>query len=142
MNQVPDCWVECDGRQIPTGMWAGQKTPDLNNAQRFLRGGTQTEVLETQEDALQQHEHNLYDPGHTHYFTDRYWDRYPDKRTMSSWGTEHHIDWLYDRHDWPHENQLTKNSKSNISVKGVKNGNAATETRPKNMKVVFIMKVC
>jgi len=50
---IPQCWVECNGKQIPSGIWRGQKTPDLNNAGRFLRGGTQANALETQEDALE-----------------------------------------------------------------------------------------
>ena len=38
---IPDGWMRCDGSVIPTpSVWAGQKTPDLNNEKRFLRGGT------------------------------------------------------------------------------------------------------
>ena len=61
--QIPQCWVECDGRPITEGIWEGLVTPDLNNAQRFLRGGTQANVLEEQDDALQDHTHYLNDPG-------------------------------------------------------------------------------
>ena len=53
-------------------MWARQRTPDLNNAQRFLRGGTQAHALDTQEDTLQDHSHDVNDPGHTHVFYDNY----------------------------------------------------------------------
>ena len=63
---VPKCWVECDGRKISEGIWKGQATPDLNNAQRFLRGGNQSLALETQDDALQDHSHYIRDPGHQH----------------------------------------------------------------------------
>ena len=38
---IPDGWMRCDGSVIPPpSVWAGQKTPDLNNDKRFLRGGT------------------------------------------------------------------------------------------------------
>ena len=139
MNQVPDCWVECDGRQIPTGMWAGQKTPDLNNAQRFLRGGTQTEVLETQEDALQSHSHHHTDFGHTHRHADHHHDN--DLSSPTAKAGSRDIDYTGDQFDYPHT-KTTQSSYSGITVTGVKSARTASETRPKNMKVTFIMKVC
>ena len=40
-GDIPDGWMRCDGSVIPPpSVWAGQKTPDLNNDKRFLRGGT------------------------------------------------------------------------------------------------------
>ena len=39
-GDIPDGWLRCDGSTIPPpSVWAGQKTPDLNNDKRFLRGG-------------------------------------------------------------------------------------------------------
>ena len=41
-KEIPEGWLRCDGSIIPApSVWAGQKTPDLNNDKRFLRGGTQ-----------------------------------------------------------------------------------------------------
>ena len=39
-DDIPDGWMRCDGSVIPPpSVWAGQKTPNLNNDKRFLRGG-------------------------------------------------------------------------------------------------------
>ena len=36
---VPEGWAKCDGSIIQApSIWAGQRTPDLNNEMRFLRG--------------------------------------------------------------------------------------------------------
>ena len=35
---IPKCWVECNGKQIPSGIWRGQKTPHLSGYLRH-RGG-------------------------------------------------------------------------------------------------------
>ena len=35
---LPKGWQRCDGSIIPSpSIWAGQRTPDLNNEMRFLR---------------------------------------------------------------------------------------------------------
>ena len=47
---LPEGWVECDGRAITEGIWAGHTTPDLNKSQRFLRGGIVGNALEMEED--------------------------------------------------------------------------------------------
>ena len=57
--------MRCDGGLIPPpSVWAGQRTPDLNNERRFLRGGRDETVLTMEEDALQDHTHSVVDPGH------------------------------------------------------------------------------
>ena len=57
--------MRCDGGLIPPpSVWAGQRTPDLNNERRFLRGGRDETVLTMEEDALQNHTHTVVDPGH------------------------------------------------------------------------------
>ena len=48
----------------PPSIWAGQKTPDLNNEKRFLRGGSDQEVLTLEEDMVMDHTHDISDPGH------------------------------------------------------------------------------
>ena len=136
---VPKCWVECDGRQISEGIWKGQKTPDLNNVQRFLRGGNQSLALEVQDDALQDHSHDLYDPGHTHSYNDQRRKHLP----------KYSYSYYYNmgRADWPSVQNYVSNEKTGreytrITIKNVKTARTSTETRPKNMKVTFIMKVC
>ena len=37
---------------------------------RFLRGGSETEVLQIQEDSLQDHLHSVTENGHSHGFTE------------------------------------------------------------------------
>ena len=133
---IPQCWVECDGRQISKGIWSGQKTPDLNKAQRFLRGGTQAKALEVQDDALQQHEHVINDPGHSHAFVDSDYTYGDDEKIHSSiFSNSYDID--EDNHD-----SETSPSYTGIIINGVKGARISSETRPKNMKVTFIMKVC
>ena len=56
---VPTGWQRCDGSIIPApSIWAGQKTPDLNNEKRlrFLRGAPDDTVLMFEEDMLQDHD--------------------------------------------------------------------------------------
>ena len=134
---IPNCWVPCDGRQISLGNWTGRMTPDLNEANRFLRGGTQSEALNMQEDSLQDHTHRVSDPGHTHAYVDR-WMAPPYNGHV---GTGIEPDHIGDSFNSPH-NDRSSSSKSGIIVTNVKDGRADTETRPKNMKVTFIMKVC
>ena len=68
---VPEGWQKCDGSIIPSpSIWAGQKTPDLNNEMRFVRGAPDDSVLTLEEDQLMDHEHNFNDPGHTHDYKD------------------------------------------------------------------------
>ena len=47
-----------------SGIWSGGKTPDLNGPGLFLRGGSEDEVLMTQESSIQDHEHQ--DDQHSH----------------------------------------------------------------------------
>merc|ERR1712001_288543 len=54
---LPECYVPCDGSEIAEGIWKGRRTPDLNNAKRFLRGGIVSEALMFEEDSVQEHSH-------------------------------------------------------------------------------------
>ena len=134
---IPNCWIPCDGRQISQGNWTGRMTPDLNEANRFLRGGPQSEALNMQEDSLQDHAHNLNDPGHTH----AYIDKWTDGPYNGHIGNGIIGDVFFDSNNSPH-NERSSLSKSGVTVTNVKDGRTDTETRPKNMKVTFIMKVC
>ena len=37
-------WISCDGQIINAGPYVNQAAPDLNNGQRFLRGGPPEEA--------------------------------------------------------------------------------------------------
>ena len=46
VEDPPAGWQRCDGSTIlEPSIWAGERTPDLNNERRFLRGGSDTSVL-------------------------------------------------------------------------------------------------
>lgn len=64
---VPEGWHRCDGSTIQApSIWAGQKTPDLNNGMRFLRGAPDETILTLEDDMMEDHHHNVDDPGHVH----------------------------------------------------------------------------
>ena len=44
-TSLPEGWVLCDGSVIEGGIWDGRTTPNLNGEKRFLRGGETEEVL-------------------------------------------------------------------------------------------------
>ena len=76
---VPEGWQKCDGSLIPApSVWAGQKTPDLNNERRFLRGSPDDSILTFEDDQLQDHHHDISDPGHEHDYSDYYITSYGD----------------------------------------------------------------
>ena len=131
---VPEGWQRCDGSVIPSpSVWAGQRTPDLNNEMRFLRGAPDGSVLTLEEDMIQDHQHEVEDPGHSH--------GYQDAHTRHD---GYYVEAGSDRtYFWnPQDFSRTTNyTLSEISVKGVIDGSYGTETRPKNMHVTFIMKI-
>ena len=46
VEDLPAGWQRCDGSTIlEPSIWAGERTPDLNNERRFLRGGSDDTVL-------------------------------------------------------------------------------------------------
>ena len=65
----------CDGSLIPSpSPWEGEKTPNLNGEERFLRGGLDAVQLQTEDDSLQAHTHGISDSGHSHGYTDKWPD--------------------------------------------------------------------
>ena len=58
-KDLPDGWQECDGAEIVDGIWKGQKTPNINGEERFLRGaGDKINVLDTEEDQVRLYCHH------------------------------------------------------------------------------------
>ena len=138
---LPECYVPCDGSEITEGIWQGLQTPELNKSKRFLRGGLVSDALKVEEDSLQEHSHTstVSDPGHSHDFT----------HTAANGGSDGDPDPLAnpigDAFYWEYPFQRqTYSAKSGISmaVTGVQGARKSSETKPKNMNVVFVMKVC
>jgi len=165
LSSLPDGWVYCDGNIIPEpSIWAGANTPDLNGQKRFLRGGHYETMLDTEEDQFQDHTH--VDEGHSH--TDNghdhgYVDRLPTSSNNGNkecpyedghWGPgQSHNGRGQDKEsdrwdcDWSRTSSSNTakitNSSSGI---GMVFNNSDTirlgeETRPKNMNVMWIMRI-
>merc|ERR1719369_461982 len=116
---LPPGWVVCDGELITEGPWKGQRTPNINGEERFLRGGQFEHAMTTQEDQVISHHHSYED-----------W-------TFSAHGdgftkTGHHTKFDTCYHYCNVEYAYVK-STSTGTVGG-------TETRPKNVRVVYIMR--
>jgi len=151
--ELPDGWVRCDGSVIPSpSKWAGMKTPDLNSERRFLRGGDENSALTFEDHMLQDHYHE--DNGHSH--QDAGHDHKIDPSNndqgltaeflLSSYGhniygwysgnvlafVTHHI-----QSDTAHADILP----SHANIGHPSSGSHGDETRPKNMAVVWIMRV-
>ena len=93
--------------------------------------------METEEDSLQAHTHRVSDSGHHHGYTDKY-ASYED-HVNGYWGPES-SDYNDDAYDYPHD-ASTNSATSNIKVTDVSGARTSGETRPKNIRVVYIMKV-
>ena len=134
MVNLPEGWVRCDGSTIPEpSVWAGQLTPNLNGEKRFLRGASDSEVLTMEEDQMQDHKHVVSDPGHTHVYSDMHTNNDAGPETGPEDG----------QGDFDRDMQRTTSSRTTgITVQGVSSGyRSGSETRPKNMNVIYIMRV-
>merc|ERR1719228_274755 len=126
---LPEGWVRCNGEAIPSkSPWKGKLTPDLNGEiGRFLRGGKDVEVLDMEDDMVKSHTHELTDPGHDHGYYDNYAEHIGGGDCNCNGGVSgvhnHTVD--------------TEQGSTGITV----NESGGTETRPKNMKVIYIMRV-
>ena len=134
MVDLPDGWVRCDGDTIPEpSVWAGQLTPDLNGEKRFLRGASDSEMLTMEEDQMQDRTHTITDPGHMH----GYKDGYTNNNNQHGAGPKDG-DGVF---NWDHA-RTSDSSFTGITVDGVSSGyRFGSETRPKNMHVIYIIKV-
>ena len=117
--------------------------PDLNGERRFLRGGSDSDVLTMEEAQMESHDHSasasahVTDPGHTHSYqfeSGHLWegDNADDRDMITSMNTI---------------TTDTFSSKTGISVSvsvdvgSVHGASTGSETRPKNMNVIYIMRV-
>ena len=146
---VPTGWTQCDGRVITDGPWTGQNSPNLNNDNLFLRGGSEKQQVEIEDDMILDHVH--VDAGHSHSQEAHY-------HTYPKFTDEYHTTKLdYDTHCCTHRTVIETITQTSTDTKvsdaapvisletsGVgnvketfKRGN---ETRPKNMKVTFLIR--
>ena len=118
---LPVGWQRCDGTVIGhPSPWAGKLTPDLNNEKRFLRGGHDSEQLNLEDDSMKSHSHST---------VDRYtklWACPSGTVSVGAWDikADHGAD---DDHTCQQE-----------LISGT---TGAEETKPKNMNVIFIIRV-
>ena len=124
-EEIPDGWLLCNGTVIPKGVWKGQKVPNLNGENRFLRGGDPHLVLTLEDHMVQDHGH--VDDGHSH----SYQDCGSELMTIDG-----HTSNAAAYMQCP--TRITTKEYANIG--GVKNANIGTETRPVNMRIIWIMK--
>ena len=143
---MPDGWLPCDGREIQNGPWSGGLTPNLNTEGHFLRGGDQKNVLDFEEDKMQDHEH--IDSGHSHTSP-------PHSHGFTEWGAFSvqqgaryvpvYIDPLagypYNSGDKLTRDTTVTIDSANSNIGGITSAyRKGSETRPKNMKIIWIMK--
>jgi len=137
-ENLPYGWMRCDGSIIPSpSPWAGQHIPNINGEKRFLRGSVDSEMLQTEEDSIQSHTHGVSDPGHSH----GYDDKWPScGSSVDGIIGPDGCDTAGDRFDNSHPS-TSKAGHTGISVTGAQGARIDSETRPKNIKVVYIMRV-
>merc|ERR1719249_72384 len=112
---LPKGWQECDGTEISEGIWKGQKTPNINGEERFLRGTSNTiNVLDTEEDQVKE----LYARDVSLFF-----DHCPSGWRKS--GTRNPDDW----------SNLAANEDPYCERDRIVDGTVGEETRPKNIHV-------
>ena len=117
---LPAGWQRCDGSTIDhRSPWAGMLTPDLNNEKRFLRGGHDSEQLNLEDDSVKSHSHSIV-------------DKFFHKRGCPSGTTA--IDTWDIPNSGPNDDHLCQEEKTSGTT-------GAEETKPKNMNVIFIIRV-
>ncbi|MDP1920237.1 MAG: hypothetical protein Q8L14_28590 [Myxococcales bacterium] len=136
---LPSSWVECSGQTIndTASPYNNLTIPDLNGSGRFLRGSTSSGAL--QDDAFQGHKHAL-NPGQTIHLLNYV---HPmgslelfgaDQRACT--GAGGCSSGYYDMYN------ITSPSIDNSPSEGAHGApRFATETRPRNMSVVWVMRI-
>eukprot|EP00088_Acartia_fossae_P020203 TRINITY_DN2184_c0_g1_i3.p1 TRINITY_DN2184_c0_g1~~TRINITY_DN2184_c0_g1_i3.p1 ORF type:complete len:294 (-),score=36.25 TRINITY_DN2184_c0_g1_i3:76-852(-) len=149
---LPGNWQYCDGSEIILGPMKGQKTPNLNEYGRFLRG-TEERLDEYmyQEAMLGDHEHEIYDPGHSH--SDRGHSHSYEDYGKPNWEGDDSNDRGMVRPEGRSKRTGTSyadimSSKTGMRVKGAEQINSycstsqiGQETRPANMLIRWIIKI-
>ena len=137
---LPNGWLPCDGRSIENGLWEGKVTPDLNSNGHFLRGGDENSAMEFEEDQMQDHKHTDYghshsSPPHSHPYED-----------MIAYGTGSGYRPCGESCRREDESRNTASASVKINsarsnIGGVSSSyRRGAETRPRNMKVIWVMK--
>jgi len=150
---LPEGWVRCNGDVIKApSPWAGKYTPDLNSKGRFLRGGVDRDVLDMEDDMVKSHKHSVTDPGHSHEVdvdVDEHSHGYNDKYTEKKEGGECEcaggVNGIHD-HDREDTDMTAVTVDVNVTLTSQTTSitleeYGGDETRPKNMKVIYIMRV-
>ena len=95
--------------------------------------GPDREVLTLEEDQMQDHEHDISDPGHTHPYT----DQYHRVEAQIKHGESNYASYPLDT-----SNKVTSSKTTGVRVTGVSSSfRHGDETRPKNMNVIYIIRV-
>ena len=154
---IPSGWQRCDGSNITEGPFAGLNTPNLNGERYFLRGGDDSTVTTMENDMVHDHTHDVDDPGHSHSTSSTdakstgldvaEYDKNVDTKAENNvngrcfetqgYGCYH---WYYDTANSHSHTVYTADS--GINVGSVSSSyNKGSETRPKNMAVIYIMRI-
>ena len=140
-ESLPRGWVRCSGILITEGKWKGQYTPDINNAKKFLRGGPDTSEREMEDWAMVDHHHTAYAHPHSHSYNDEYVNAKNKKKNKNKiLANGHHTKTEGTRET----SKTTGEAGATVTVQGVDNlasKNLDNESRPTNMKVIYIMRV-
>ena len=152
MVDLPRGWMFCNGSDITEGPWKGGKTPDLNSIGAFLRGGSEDLVLEVEDSQIEDHTHK--DPGHSHACSATSVSDPHNHDTnlkvrvyIYKDGNNHDAAGLHG--DTRYTDDTTVKVTTTCSVASETSGlggvsspaNSGSETRPINMKVIYIIRV-
>ena len=89
-----------------------------------------------EEDQLHQHGHSVSDPGHTHPYVDKYLSHNDLKQKSDSFG-----DWAVWKSENQYQDKTTSRGRTGIRVSGITGSQYGDETRPRNMDVIYIIRV-
>ena len=154
---IPSGWQRCDGSNITEGPLTGRNTPNLNGERYFLRGGDDFSVTTTENDMVQDHTHVVNDPGHGHNTGQSggertnlpvaIWNRNADPKARDTGDSGCFETQGSDCTTWgfttaSDHSHSVYSAESGITVGFVSSSySKGPETRPKNMAVIYIMRI-